>query len=151
MTFFFLIHRSSKRLWAVNTQCTTPPLEQDGPWKTRPPSRTTIRSWTTCWVNLGTNGTPSVASQLKGKDTSLHVCFNYQPNNNKSHIFAVGFFPVDDLSSSPADKTSLRRPCCSPASLQMLCRLSLTGCTEWNPSWRRTSPYTETLTWFSTW
>lgn len=70
----FLIDRSSKKLWAANTQCMTPPLEQGGPWKTRQPFRMIIWSWTTCWANWGTDGTLFVASPSKGRDASPHIC-----------------------------------------------------------------------------
>lgn len=74
LTTLLRIDRSSKELWAANIQCMTPPLEWDGPWKTRQLFRMIIRSWTTCWVNWGTDGTLFVASQSKGKDASPHIC-----------------------------------------------------------------------------
>lgn len=67
-SFFSPSCRSSRKLLAANTLCMIPPLEQDGPWKTRPLYRMTDRSWTTCWVNWGTNGTLFVGSQWKGED-----------------------------------------------------------------------------------
>lgn len=67
----FSIDRSSKRLWAASTRCTTPPVEQGGRSKTRQASRTTSRSWTTCWASWGTDGTLCAANQSRGKGAPI--------------------------------------------------------------------------------
>lgn len=141
LTTLLRIDRSSKKLWAANIQCMTPPLERDGPWKTRQLFRMIIRSWTTCWVNWGTDGTLFVASQSKGKDASPHICCCNWTQLTTSCTIQCFCRILYLLLCPPPDKTSSRRPCCSPANLQTLSRLSLTGCTEWSLSWKRTSLY----------